>query len=86
MKLSKRQENAIDTVINVLNVALGSVLDSDEDGLIGEAIEVLRSMRDGSLATKVKEKTKKDYWKNILENSNTITLDEKWYRENVKSK
>lgn len=86
MKLSKKQEKAIDTVIDVLNVILSSGLDSDEDGSIDEAIEELRKMRDRSLLTKVKEKARKEYYDNLLENSNTITLDAKWYDENVRNR
>lgn len=86
MKLSKKQEKAIDTVIDVLNVVLSSGLDSDEDGSIDEAIEELRKMRDRSLLTKEKEKVKKEYYDNLLENSNTITLDAKWYDENVRNR
>ena len=71
MKLSKKQEKAIDTVIDVLNVVLSSGLDSDEDGSIDEAIEELRKMRDRSLLTKAKEKVRKEYYDNLLENSNT---------------
>ena len=86
MKLSKKQEKAIDTVIDVLNVILSSGLDSDEDGSIDEAIEELRKMRDRSLLTKAKEKARKEYYDNLLENSNTITLDAKWYDENVRNR
>lgn len=86
MKLSKKQEKAIDTVIDVLNVVLSSGLDSDEDGSIDEAIEELRKMRDRSLLTKAKEKARKEYYDNLLENSNTITLDAKWYDENVRNR
>lgn len=86
MKLSKKQEKAIDTVIDVLNVILSSGLDSDEDGSIDEAIEELRKMRDRSLLTKAKEKARKEYYDNLLENSNTITLDAKWYDKNVRGR
>ena len=85
MKISKKQEKAIDTVVDVLNVILSSGLDSDEDGSIEEAIEVLSKMRDKSILTKAKEKAKKDYYDNLLENSNTVTLDSKWYDENIKN-
>ena len=79
MKLSKKQEKAINTVLDILDVVLSSGLDIDEDGSIGEAIDELAKMRDRSLMAKAKEKAKKEYWKNILEKSNTIELDAKWY-------
>ena len=86
MKLSIKQEKAIDTVVDVLNVILSSGLDNDEDGSIAEAIEELSKMRDKSLLTKAKERARKEYLTNLLENSNTICLDAKWYEENIRSK
>ena len=86
MKLNKKQEKAIDTVVDVLNVVLSSGLDNDEDGSIEEAIEELSKMRDKSLLTKAKEKVRKEHLKELLENSNTIRLDARWYEENVRSK
>lgn len=86
MKLSKKQEKAIDTVVDVLNVVLSSGLDNDEDGLIEEAIEELSKMREKSLLAKSKEKYRKKCLNNLLEKSNTICLDAKWYEKNIRSK
>lgn len=85
MKLSKKQEKAIDTVLDALGVVLNSGLDSDEDGSIGDAIDELSKMRYKSIVTKEREKAKKQHLKNILEDSSTITLDAKWYDENIRS-
>lgn len=60
MRLSKKQEKAIDIILNVSSVVLSSGLDDDKDGSIGEAIDELVKMRDKSLIAKAKEKAKKD--------------------------
>jgi len=41
-------------------------------------------MKDKSISTKIKEKQRKKYWNDILKNSNIITLDAKWYEDNVR--
>ena len=61
MKLSKKQENAIETAINVMSATISSGLDNDEDRAIGDAIEELVKMKDSSLAAKAK--TKKNHWR-----------------------
>lgn len=68
MKLSKKQEKAIDTAVDVLGIVLSSGLDSDEDGSISEAVEELVVMKYKSLLTKEKEKRRREFIKCILRN------------------
>ena len=55
MRLSKKQERAIDIACDIMSVALSSGLDSDDDGSIVEAIDILSNMRIQS----IKERNKK---------------------------
>lgn len=45
MKLSKKQEKAIDIACDIMSNALSFGFDSDEDGSIAEAIDILFDMR-----------------------------------------
>lgn len=84
MKLSKKQEKAIETALYVLGVALSNGLNKDEEDLFSEAVDELAKMKDKSLLNKAKEKAKKERLAELLDNSNTITLDAKWYENNVR--
>lgn len=84
MKMNKKQEEAVSIAIQVMEAVLDKGIDSGEDGRIDFAINELISMRDKSILTKAKEKAKKKYWNDMLKNSNTITLDGKWYNENIR--
>lgn len=84
MKLNKKQEKAIETALYVLEVALSNGLCEDEEKLFSEAVDELAKMKDKSLLTKSKERAKKERLAELLEKSNTITLDAKWYDKNVK--
>lgn len=86
MRLSKKQEKAIETALYVLSTALGNGLSKEEEKEFGEAVTELTKMINKSMLTKAKTKAKKEYLKKLLENSNTITLDGDWYDKNVRSK
>ncbi len=84
MKLNKKQEKAIRTATDALNFVLTSGLCSDEDGSIKESIEELVKMREKSLYQKAKEKARQKYLTKLFETSEVLTLDAKWYDENVR--
>ena len=84
MKMNKKQEKAVSIAIQVMEAVLDKGIDSGEDGRLDFAINELIAMKDKSIVTKAKEKAKKKYLDNLLKNSNTVTLDGKWYDENVR--
>lgn len=54
LKLSKKQEKAIDIACDIMSTVLSSGFDNDEDGSIGEAIDILFDMRIKSMREKEK--------------------------------
>lgn len=84
MRMNKKQEEAVNIAIQVIEAVLDKGIDSGEDGRLDFAINELIAMRDKSIVSKAKEKAKKKYLDNLLKNSNTVTLDRKWYDENVR--
>lgn len=85
MKLSKRQEQAINTAIEVMCSVLDNGIDSGESGELDFAIDVLIEMRDRSNNQKAREKSRREHLKRLLENSPTITLEGEWYTKNILS-
>ena len=72
MKLNKKQEKAIRTATDALNLVLTSGLCSDEDGSIKESIEELVKMREKSLYQKAKEKARQKYLTNCSKHRKSL--------------
>lgn len=84
LKLSKRQEKAIGTALDILYVILNNESKAGERKLVEEAIDELIKMRDESLNAKAREKSNKEYFKKIFDNPNIIEIDGEWSRKKYK--
>lgn len=62
LKLNKKQENALDIAINVMETVLSN---GQEDEEISFAIEELINLRNGSIKQKNKEKEQRKYWNDL---------------------
>ena len=62
LKLNKKQENALDIAINVMETVLSN---GQEDEEISFAIEELINLRNGSIKQKNKDKDQRKYWNDL---------------------
>ena len=84
MRLSKKKEKALSMAIDIMSTHLNNETHTDYNELL-ESINELIDLYNRSVISKAKAKKRNEYLKNLLENSNTITLDGKWYYENVRN-
>lgn len=83
MRLSKKKEKALSLAIDVMSAHLSNGRHAD-DKEFEEAVNELIDLKNRSVASRVKAKKKKEYLEKLLDTSNTLTLDAKWYDENVR--
>ena len=83
MRLSIKKEKALSLAIAVMSSHLENG-EHENDIEFEEAIDELIDLKNRSVASRAKEKAKKKYLDNLLKNSNTITLDAKWYDKNIR--
>lgn len=85
MRLSKKKEKALSLAIAVMSSHLEKG-QHENDTEFEEAINELIDLKERSVKSRIRAKKRKERLDSLLVNSNTITLDGKWYDENIKNK